>query len=486
MLRHPPPTSQSTRLSATASVDIADLYRPPAAPNDRVARRPRRHGLRRDLAFSLGDAALFSVMVGLGETYIGPFVLALGGGEIASGLVTALPLLAGAILQLATPFAVRKTGSHKRWVVACATTQAASLLMMPVAAYFGHAAVGLVFVAATMYWGAGLATGPAWNTWIEGLVPRRVRTRFFAGRVRISQVCILIGFVAGGFSLQSGKLGGHALLAFGMIFLVSAASRFASAWLLARQREPLRHRLQERYVTVRQLMSGEKSEAGAKLLAYLFAVQVAVFISGPYFVPFMISKMKMSYHVYALLIGLTFVGKVVALPFWGRLAHFAGPHKLLWIGGMSIIPISGLWVLMPQSQPYQYLYLGLLQLLGGVTWAAFELAVFLMFFETIPREERTSVLTIYNFGNSVAQVVGAVIGAVLLQLWGKTTESYLWLFVLSSVARATTLGFLSRVPNVRLRLDAPIPMIGTVSAGSGDEGTIDQPILASISDDPPR
>ena len=105
--------------------------------------------------------------------------------------------------------------------------------------------------------------------------------------------------------------------------------------------------------------------------------------------------------------------------------------------------------------------------------------------ETIPREERTSVLTVYNFGNAVAQVVGAVIGAVLLQLWGKTTESYLWLFLLSSIARATTLGFLSRVPNVRMPFDLPTPMIRTVSAGSGDEGTIDQPILPSISDEPP-
>ena len=45
-------------------------------------------------------------------------------------------------------------------------------------------------------------------------------------------------------------------------------------------------------------------------------------------------------------------------------------------------------------------FLAVLQIVGGATWAAYELAMLLMFFETIPRHERTSVLTIYNLGNS--------------------------------------------------------------------------------------
>jgi len=36
---------------------------------------------------------------------------------VAAGLITTLPLLAGALLQLVSPAGVRRIGSHRRWVV---------------------------------------------------------------------------------------------------------------------------------------------------------------------------------------------------------------------------------------------------------------------------------------------------------------------------------------------------------------------------------
>src|SRR5918999_3514739 len=112
-------------------------------------------------------------------------------------------MLAGASLQLATPWALRRFHSYRTWVVLCASLQAAALLLMPIAACFiGTAAAAWVFVAATAYWAASQATGPAWNTWIEEIIPRRVRANFFACRARISQICVLIGFAAGGLALH--------------------------------------------------------------------------------------------------------------------------------------------------------------------------------------------------------------------------------------------------------------------------------------------
>ena len=189
---------------------------------------------------------------------------------------------------------------------------------------------------------------------------------------------------------------------------------------------------------------GGGAAAGGKLLVYLFAVQTAVYLSGPYFAPFILSKLAIPYHHYAMLIGLTFVGKVVALPAWGRLAHYSSPHKLLWIGGLSIIPISGLWFV---SQ--SFVFLAVLQFAGGVTWAAWELAIVLMFFESIPRAQRTSVLTVYNFGNSLAQVVGALLGALWLYEFQRSFDAYLWLFLASSVGRAATIALLNRIPHVK-------------------------------------
>lgn len=390
---------------------------------------------------SLADAGLFSVMFGLGETYFAAFVLALGGSAIAAGLVIAVPLLAGAFLQLATPWAVRELTTHKKWIVATSLCQALSLLLLPIAALLGERGVPVVFLAATLYWGAGMSCGPAWNTWIEGIVPRRIRTKFFARRVRLSQGCVLLGFVLGGIVLQFGKSSGHTLVLFSITFLVAAVCRFLSVYMLSQHRDPFPKRVFERYVTIRELLSGPQSAASKRLLTYLFGVQTAVFIAGPYFSPFMLKHMEMSYQTFAILLGLSFVGKVIALPFWGRVAQVAGAHRLLWIGGVSIVPVAGLWMVSRSLT-----FLAFLQIAGGATWAAYELAMLLMFFETIPRHERTSVLTLYNFGNAAAQVVGALLGALWLRAFGNEPIVYLWLFVLSSVARGLTVVLLARVP----------------------------------------
>ena len=354
-------------------------------------------------------------MVGIGETYFAAFALALGTGETFAGLVATLPMLAGASLQLATPWFLQRARSYKKWVVLCASLQAAALLVMPLAAWLiGRSAASWVFVAASLYWAASQATGPAWNTWIEEIVPRRLRARFFASRARVSQACTLAGFITGGLALQAGKASGWLLAAFAGIFLLGSGCRFLSAWFLSQQSEPSRGRYQPRRVPLREV----------------FTVQTAVQISGPYFTPYMLAHQKLSYVSYMVLIGIGYLGKVIALPLWGRVAHYAGARRLLWIGGTSIVPMAGLWLAADLFTPWQttvrlqlgsfvlpwhlsaeMAYLGCVQLVSGIVWAAYELAMLLMFFEAIPRQDRACVLTFYNFGNAAAQVTGGLIGA---------------------------------------------------------------------------
>ena len=66
----------------------------------------------------------------------------------------------------------------------------------------------------------------------------------------------------------------------------------------------------------------------------------------------------------------------------------------------------------------------------------------LMFFEAIPRQSRTSVLAIYNFGNALALVVGSLIGAAIMTALHESHAAYLTLFGLSSVLRLATLALL--------------------------------------------
>jgi MFS family permease len=438
----------------------------PRAGADRPQLRLRRVRPRDDLQCSMGDAAANSVMIGVGETYFAAFALALGTGETIAGLVATLPMLFGAMLQLVTPWCLQNARSYKRWVVACVSLQAVALLSMPIAAWLvGRAAAGWVFVAASLYWAGAQASGPAWNTWIEDIVPRRLRANFFACRARVSQACTLAGFVAGGIALEYGQASSRVLAAFGTIFVLGAGCRFMSAWFLSRQTEPSRGRYNARVFPLRDIFTRRRSSSGAPLVIYLFAMQTAVQISGPYFTPYMLAQQELSYVTFMLLIGAAYVGKVISLPLWGHVAHYAGARRLLWIGGTAIIPVAALWLAADLFTPWEttlvipfashewplhisatMIYLTCAQLFSGIVWAAYELATLLMFFEAIPRQDRPSMLTYYNFGNAAAQVAGGLIGATILQFGQESHMAYMALFGISSLARLCTVPLLRKAP----------------------------------------
>lgn len=387
----------------------------------------------------LADGAAYSLMVGLGETYLPAFALALGLGEAAAGLIVTVPMLLGAVAQLGAPAVARRVGSLRQMTVACVALQALAFAPLVGGALAGHMDGWLLFAVASWYWAAGLAANATWNTWVEGLVPGSVRARFFASRTRITQGGTLLGFVIGGLALQAGSGSSFgALEAFACVFAAAGTARLISSWWLAQQSEAAAVR-EHRPVAWSELVRRTRGQDGS-LLLYLLAVQVAVQISGPYFTPFLLKQIKVSYATFVILVGTSFVGKILSLPLWGRVARKAGARRLLWLGGLGIMPVAGLWLCSTS-----FAWLLLVQLVAGVVWAAYELAMFLMFFENIRLEERTSVLTTYNFGNAVATFGGSMLGGALLLALGEHKATYLALFAISTLARVATVSLLARV-----------------------------------------
>lgn len=439
---------------------------------------------RHDLRAMLGDAFFFSVMVGMGETYLPAFVLAVSAGraQVASGLISSIPPLVGALLQLLSPAAVRRFGSHRRWIVLCATVQAASFIPLCVGALVGQIPIAAVFVIAALYWGFGMGSGPAWNTWVETIVPKTVRTPFFALRTRFSHAGVLVGFALGGCALHFAKLhdrthpDSHWLLwTFAALFATSATCRVISARFISAQSEPQPVANGHRRVSVREIITRARNGGSERLLLYFAAVQFTVYIAGPYFNPYMLGQMHLadSYVTYMLLISTCFVGKIVALPALGSVAQRWGARRLLWIGGVGIVPLSAMW-LVSNSIPF----LMAIQIAGGIAWAAYELATFLLFFETIRRDERTSVLTVFNVANALAMVLGSLCGGLVLRLLGEHREVYLFIFGLSSLGRLSTLVLLYHIPELHFQ---PVTAIGMRTLGVNlAAGSIERPILASL------
>ncbi len=395
-----------------------------------------------NLVRSLGDAAFFGGMVGCGETYFSAFALAVGLSETAAGLVASVPLVAGGTLQLISPWAIHWLGGLRRWIVTGAVLQATAFIPLAVAAWYGALSLSMLLLVASLYWAAGLATGPAWNTWIEQVVPAQQRTRFFSRRSRLQQFTTFAALLGAGGMLQWCSQQGFALSGFAALFCIAAALRLVSAWFLHRtEAMPL---ASPNTLTAAQAFSNSASPApptsAKRLLAYLVLMQVFVQFSGPFFVPYMLEQLDFSYGMFVVMISLAFVSKVFSMTFWGRVAEKSGAHKVLWLGGIGLVPLSALWIVSPNVA-----WLASIQILSGIAWAAYELGFFLMFFETLPAGQRTRLLTYYNFANTLAMAAGAMAGAGLLYVLGCHSESYYWLFAVSSTGRLLCLGVLSGI-----------------------------------------
>lgn len=405
-----------------------------------VDRFPAGARVRDNLRASAIDGVFYGGMVGIGETYLGAFALALGMSEVTSGLVASLPMVAGGAMQLISIRAVRWLGSEKAWIVTGAMIQALSFLPLIYAAVTGSLSPAALVVIGSIYWGAGLATGPAWNTWIETIVPTGVRAGFFATRSRCAQFATLGGFLLGGVVLSLGESASRGLLAYAGIFVLAAVSRLVSVYWLARH-HPFKRSSREAIhfpsVATNGSSTAKVAMRGGRLLVFMVVLQGMVQISGPYFTPYMLRELHFSYFQFVVLIAVSFVAKAVSFSAWAGLSKRSNSRRLLWIGAIGLTPVSALWIV---SQNFVWLIIA--QVVSGIVWAAYELGFFLTFFEVLPRDKRTRMLTIYNFGNTAAIAVGALVGGTLLHRMGANESTYWTLFGLSSAGRLISLGIL--------------------------------------------
>jgi len=70
----------------------------------------------KNLLVSIWEGIFAAITTGCGETYMSPFAIALGAGNIQVGLLTSLPVFISSLLQLKTPDVAHALGSRKKFI----------------------------------------------------------------------------------------------------------------------------------------------------------------------------------------------------------------------------------------------------------------------------------------------------------------------------------------------------------------------------------
>lgn len=371
------------------------------------------------------ESGLFSLMIGMGETYFAALVLSLGLGEISASTIAIVPVVIGSIVHLFWPSVIVYFRSEKSWVIFCASVQTVVLAFLGAQCLFDRPKESVLLLITTIYWAAHFAAGPAWNTWLTSIVEKRRHYQFFVNRSRVHELSVLAGLLIAGIALQLNS----SSQTFGVIFLFAALFRGASAISFIFHPANDNSNFTPPHSIWSTIAICLEKRKIVYLLLFTFFFQFAVQIAGPFFTPFMLVEQKFSYLQFATLISLPFIARTITYKYAAIIGSKFGIDKVWAVGIILIFPLPVLWLFF-----HEFWQLVFLQILGGVAWSCAEYGQTLALVQRFQPERRSSVLTISNLFASLGMGLGFIVGG-LLWISSSPSESYDYILGTSSICR---------------------------------------------------
>jgi MFS family permease len=372
------------------------------------------------------DGLLHALMLGVTENYLSALAVELGHNARSQALLTSVPVLAGALSQLAAPTLTAWFGSRKRFVVAGALLQALTHLWFISIAQSGERALAPFLVAKTMYFVGGNMIVPAWSAWMASLTEGAGRERYFALRSGAIQLALLFAFMGGAYGLRSVAREG-VLSVYAELFWLGLLARTSSSLLLAAQHDPDPAPATRRPLRIVDTLA----RADFRIAGYLGLLYFGTYIASPFFVPWWLHELKLSYQQYAFLMGTAIVARIVTVPTLHRVAARLGMTQLLYLAGFGATFLPVAWA---GSDSFGMFLL--IQVLSGTIWGAIEYASFQLLLASSSEETRLEFLSLAGTLMGLGQLAGSLLGGTLLDQVGLP---YPTVFAISSFVRAIPL-----------------------------------------------
>jgi MFS family permease len=370
--------------------------------------RPDQKLRARALWISSFEGGIAWVWIALQQVFYIPYLMALGASDLQIGLGSSLPALCGGLIQLATPWALARFGTRKGIVVTMAFTQ--GLMYVP---------LGLMWFLPEQprIWGAiaafsvstlaGGIHGPAWVDWMGDLVPRRMRGKYFGVRQRVFSTIQLAISVGGALLLdRGGGLFAKTMVMFSAIWAVCFLFRTISSICLYIQYEPPRvvqHR--EKNLSFPQFVRSLATEQFGRFTVCNCLLNFGANFSAPFFAVYMLHDLEYNYISYVVMSMIPTVAAIVTMPLCGRFIDRVGTVTPMKTFVVAIATLSLWWVFSTN-----FWWLAAIQVISGITWTGYQLAVFNYSIEVVSPAKRINSLAYANVLNSLAIGAGLAAG----------------------------------------------------------------------------
>jgi MFS family permease len=357
---------------------------------------------------SIGDGVSNSVMMGFGETYLGPFGIFLHASTLMVGVLATLPQFLGAIMQWVGALNMDRVKSRRKVIVRGVGLQAITLI--PIAflpLIFGKTDLAVIFllVLIIIYQGSNGTVLPIWNSLIGDLIPASVRGRFFGYRNRLTGFSTFISLVIAGGILHLFEEAGFTEFGFLIIFFLAFFARLNSMRWLSKYADPKFRISSDQVFTFRQFIKRSPYSNFAKFVFFVGAINFGVSFSGPYFSLYMLRDLNFSYIQYTIVVASSIMSQFLAFRYWGELSDRFGNKKLINVCGWALATVPLLWLVSENI-----LWLILIQLYGGLVWSGFSLSSTNFLFDAVTPPKRGRCVAYQSLVNSVFVILGSVAG----------------------------------------------------------------------------
>lgn len=419
--------------------------------------------VRASLRSSTLDGVFATIFSGVtGGVLLTNFLLELGATSIEIGLLSSIPMFVNLLQPLGAYLADRTTSRHWYGLCVFGLSRFLWVILLVLIAGIGDSQAGhhhlviatLVIVLLTHILGS--LGSASWFSWMAALVPRRLRGRYFGIRNSaanlINLICVpLMGL---GISIwKGGTIQGYSIVLFVGIVAGMGSLLFQFSMIDVNPQAPL---LGSKYIT-----NQEPSELSSKwfkdanflrFLLYFVAWTFSVNLSAPFFNLYMLDNLHLDVSLVTLYGSLTAGANLLMLVMWGKLADRIGNRPIL----ISVGVIAGLmplfWLGTGDNSTSAWVWLPLVHLLSGGTWAAIDLCSNNIQMSIAPVKSQAVYFAIASAVAGVTGALGTATGGFLAQF--DNLGGLPGLFALSAVLRLVAL-----LPLVLVREQNSQPLI---------------------------
>ena len=350
--------------------------------------------LRTSLKASTIDGVFATVFSNIiGGVLLSNFLVELHASPVEIGLSASIPMLANLIQPLGAYWSDRTRSRHMYcfWIYAPARLIWLLLVAGIAIASWGqldsHLLVQWTLLIVCVTYTLGALGSAAWLSWLAALVPQQLRGRYFGIRNSAASLTCLISVPIAGVIVSTYPRG--TIEGYGFVLLLGIIAGLVSLsyqWWMVDVNPQTQKQLAEvtaqevaivpdRPSRIQSAIASPILQDGnfLRFLIYFGVWTFAVNLSAPFFNLYMLDNLSIDVAWVTAYNSLTAGANLVMMLFWGRLADRFGNRALLLIVGILVAVTPLFWLATGANAVSIWLWLPLLHILGGGTWAAIDL-----------------------------------------------------------------------------------------------------------------